>query len=200
MAYKNHDLDGEIIRAATEEFLACGFEKASMRKIAAERGITVGAIYTRYPSKDKLFSSLVQPFVNQIKDLLVQLKTEYYKDITKGSEYLVVAMEKETEAIMKLIYDNYTMAVLLMCRSKGSSMEDFFDILVEEKIKETQEFFNKGKQEKSPDERILKVLIRGQYRIYYHIVKEGYEQEEAKEIMKQLLVYSNGGWRALLSE
>ena len=34
LANKDHSLDDGIIRAAYDEFLACGFEKASLHKIA----------------------------------------------------------------------------------------------------------------------------------------------------------------------
>ena len=68
MAVKNHALDEKILTAAREEFLSCGFEKASLRKIAASAEVTVGAIYTRWPTKDQLFYALVEPLVDRIGD------------------------------------------------------------------------------------------------------------------------------------
>ena len=48
MANKDHSLDDGIIQAAYAEFLAYGFQKASLHKIAEKAGVTTGAIYTRY--------------------------------------------------------------------------------------------------------------------------------------------------------
>ena len=48
MANKDHSLDDGIIQAAYSEFLAYGFQKASLHKIAEKAGVTTGAIYTRY--------------------------------------------------------------------------------------------------------------------------------------------------------
>lgn len=50
-----------ILKNAKKEFLKKGFEKASMRTIASLSGLTVGAIYRHFTSKDALFEALVQP-------------------------------------------------------------------------------------------------------------------------------------------
>ena len=55
MALKDHSLDDKIITAAFYEFMEFGFQKASIRKIAERAGVTHGAVYTRYNSKDALF-------------------------------------------------------------------------------------------------------------------------------------------------
>lgn len=59
MANKDHSLDDGIIQAAYSEFLAYGFQKASLHKIAETASVTTGAIYTRYKNKDALFVSLL---------------------------------------------------------------------------------------------------------------------------------------------
>ena len=62
MALKDHSLDEKITKAAFDEFMEFGFQKASIRKIADRAGVTPGAVYTRYDSKDDLFCSLVSNF------------------------------------------------------------------------------------------------------------------------------------------
>ena len=59
MANRDHSLDDGIIQAAYSEFLAYGFQKASLHKIAEKAGVTTGAIYTRYKNKDALFACLL---------------------------------------------------------------------------------------------------------------------------------------------
>ena len=44
----------KIIDAAVKVFLRKGFEKATVREIAREAGITTGAIYHHYRNKDEL--------------------------------------------------------------------------------------------------------------------------------------------------
>lgn len=50
----------EILAAAKRLFLSQGFTATPMRQIAREVGITPAAIYNHYPSKDQLFTTLLQ--------------------------------------------------------------------------------------------------------------------------------------------
>ena len=61
IANRDHSLDGVITQAAYEEFLSCGYQEASLHKIAEKAGVTTGAIYTRYKNKDALFVSYDDP-------------------------------------------------------------------------------------------------------------------------------------------
>ena len=44
-----------ILEAAREEFLEKGFERASLRRIVKEAGVTTGAFYRYYPTKEALW-------------------------------------------------------------------------------------------------------------------------------------------------
>lgn len=50
-----------LMQAAKEEFLECGYEKASMRSIAARADLTGGAVYKHFASKEEMFSALLDP-------------------------------------------------------------------------------------------------------------------------------------------
>ena len=52
----------EILREiASAEFLEKGFRGASLREIVKKAGVTTGAFYGYYKSKEDLFSALVKP-------------------------------------------------------------------------------------------------------------------------------------------
>ena len=50
-----------IHQAAMEEFLEKGFADASLRQIVKNAGVTTGAFYGYYSSKEALFTALVEP-------------------------------------------------------------------------------------------------------------------------------------------
>lgn len=50
-----------ILSAAMEEFLAKGFKSASLRNIVKTAGVTTGAFYGYYDSKEALFEALAGP-------------------------------------------------------------------------------------------------------------------------------------------
>lgn len=51
-----------MLQSAQREFLDKGYEKASLRSIAQNAGVTTGALYVRFPNKSALFAALVEPY------------------------------------------------------------------------------------------------------------------------------------------
>ena len=198
MALKNHALDEKILTAARAEFLENGYKNASLRKIAAQAGVTVGAIYTRYATKDALFCALVQPLLDRVAQGFAVIREGYYSDMPTP-EHMASAMALESAAILHLLFDDYDAAVLLLCRSGGSSLEGFFDRLVEEKIRETQAFFT-AMGRPHPDEHLMALLIGGQYHMYVQIIRDGCDLAEARKLMDAAMMYHTGGWMALLGK
>ena len=113
MALRDHTLDDKIITAARQEFSAKGYSSASLRKIAEKAGVTVGAIQTRYNSKDELFGCLLfgcllEPLLREIEALFQNTKAEYYASTdTDLLTALKVSMQHESAAILHLIFDHY---------------------------------------------------------------------------------------------
>ena len=199
MAHRDHTLDGKIIAAAYSEFLEKGYQNASLRKIAEKAGVTAGAIQIRYQTKDELFFSLLRPFLARIEKTFQSTRLEYWQyPAEKRLAYMEQSMRMESAAILKLIFDSYNDAILLLCRSDGSSLAGCFDKIVARKVHESEAFFQEAG---APlfDSNLLRLLIASQFHSYYQIVKEGYEKEAAKSYMNTLMRYHLGGWTALLS-
>ena len=198
MALKNHALDDKILHAAQTEFLENGYENASMRKIAAAAGVTIGAIYTRYATKDALFCGVVQPLIDRIAQAFASIRSTYYEtqpDIQ--IRQMAHSMDTESACILHLLFDDYDRAVLLLCRSTGSSLESFFDTIIERKIQETVVFFRQSNVP-HPSEQVLRLLIGGQFHMYAQIIHDGYDLAQAKELMQAAMIYHTGGWLALI--
>lgn len=199
MALRNHSLDTKIADSAFNEFLKKGYREASLRKIAEGAKVTVGAIQIRYKSKDELFVSLLKPLLDDIKIVFENTKADYFSESdTSILEKLKVSMKKESEAIIKLIFSHYEEAILLLCKSYGSSLEHYFDIVVENKIKESIKFF-KSTNQIQLDEKLLGFLIHSQFDSYRHIVNENLNRETAMKYMGSLMKYHLGGWAAIFN-
>lgn len=196
MARRDHSLDDKIVTAAREEFSEKGYAGASLRKIAEKAGVTVGAIQTRYKSKDELFVCLLNPFLDKIEALFQTTKADYYSGA--GADFLTelkVSMQHESEAILHLIFEHYEEAFLLLCRSAGSGLEYYFDAIVQNKIKESIAFFqNSGFI--GIDKKLLGLLIATQFDNYRRIVGECRDRKTAEKYMESLMIYHFGGWTA----
>ena len=58
-----------ILQSAKEIFLECGYQEASMRKIAARAGITPGAIYKHFSGKEEMFGEIFAESGNKLMAL-----------------------------------------------------------------------------------------------------------------------------------
>lgn len=197
MALRDHSLDDKITSAAMQEFLSKGYTGASLRKIAERAGVTVGAIQIRYKSKDALFVSLLKPLLDGIEALFQSTMADYYAGADADFlQSLKVSMQRESAAILHLIFAHYERAVLLLCRSTGSSLEHYFDGIVQSKIKESVAFFHKAGFT-GIDEKLLGLLISAQFGGYRRIAADCSDRMTAEKYMDALMIYHFGGWTAL---
>ena len=124
-ARKKNDTYTEILKNAKTEFLHNGFEKASMRSIAAMTDITAGALYKHFPSKAAIFEALVQPVITQtlrigtgFSDHAVSLYEA--KDISAIKEAIRISLQN----LCTLVYNNFDEFKLLFNRSIGTQYEN----------------------------------------------------------------------------
>lgn len=145
MANRDHSLDDGIIRAAYEEFLAHGFQNASLHKIAEKAGVSTGAIYTRYKNKDALFVSLLSGFIDKLGEIFTPAAAEYEKAGQIGTtEALLNAINYEERIYFRLLSDYYDECTLFFSRSDGSSVEKMVSRLMDTKTEQTVEFFHRS--------------------------------------------------------
>lgn len=197
MPAKNTDADNRIIEAAKKEFLEKGYSNASLRRIASEAGITTGALFRRYKSKDDLFCSLTQCIVEETDQAFKELKPMYYSAVDMNG--MSKAMQAEAETTLHILFDHYTAAALLLCKSEGSSAAGFFDEITSRKIEESDRFF--GNFPKSEDlKHAFEVLLTVQFDMYRQILKNGYTKQEAENCMQILNKFINGGWISIMNE
>ena len=118
---KKSDTYTEILKNAKAEFLQNGFEKASMRSIAAMTGITAGALYKHFPSKAAIFEALVQPLIGQTLSIgsdFSEIAIHLYetKDFLSTKEAIRISLQN----LCTLVYNHFDDFRLLFNRSAGT--------------------------------------------------------------------------------
>lgn len=197
MANKDHSLDDGIIQAAYAEFLAYGFQKASLHKIAEKAGVTTGAIYTRYKNKDDLFASLLQDFFETMRALLTPIAEEYEKAKHSGqSEDILRAINAEEQVYFRLLTDHHNDCTLFFCRSDGSSIETVLHELMNQKAEQTVEFFFEV-YEKEPNADAIRLLMGSQFWHFRQLLDQHMEEGRMLTCLQAVLDFTNAGWRQL---
>lgn len=200
MAVKDHSLDDKIIKAAFDEFMEFGFRKASIRKIADRAGVTPGAIYTRYDSKDALFCSLVSNFLSAVKVQSKPLGKMYY-DIqqSRNVNALMEAIRKEENIYLDILFKYYDECILFFCRSEGSSVYDTIQNMMEHKAAVTVAFL-KGMSQSDIDLDGIGMIMGEQFNYYRQILEKGYSKEKAVSCMKTVETFLEAGWKDLFEK
>ena len=197
MANRDHSLDNGIIQAAYSEFLAYGFQKASLHKIAEKSGVTTGAIYTRYKSKDALFVSLLQDFFETMKTLFTPIAEEYEKaKHSARPEDILRAINAEERIYFQLLTEHYDDCTLFFCRSDGSSVETMLHELMDQKAEQTVEFFSQI-YGKAPNADAIRLLMGSQFWYFRQLLERPMEEDKMLACLQAVLDFTNAGWRQL---
>ena len=197
MANKDHSLDDGILQAAYSEFLAYGFQKASLHKIAEKAGVTTGAIYTRYKNKDALFVSLLQDFFEAMKVLFAPVAEEYEKaKHSAHPEDILRAINAEESIYFRLLTEHYDDCTLFFSRSDGSSVEMILKEIMNTKTKKTVEFFSEV-YGKAPNEDAIRLLMGSQFWYFRQLLNEHLDKDEMFDCLCSILDFTNAGWRQL---
>lgn len=197
MANKDHSLDSGITKAAYEEFLSCGFQKASLHKIAQKAGVTTGAIYTRYKNKDALFMSLLQGFFKTMEEIFSPAAEEYERARKSTlTEDIIRAINMEEGIYFRLLTEHYDDCTLFFSRSDGSSAETILRELMERKTKQTVDFFSEV-YGKAPNEDAIRLLMGSQFWYFRQLLDEHLEEDKMFACLQAILDFFNAGWRQL---
>lgn len=153
---KTHEL---ILKSAMKTFKEIGFRNASIRNICKDAGVTNGAFYAHFKSKDDLFAALVSEKLN-----VFQESYEDMCDININSVADVMRMfdmsYSSIETLIHYVYSEQDVFMLILKSSGGSSFENFINDLITEECKNTMLFMNSAKKFMKRPENISDRFIR----------------------------------------
>lgn len=123
----------KLILSAKSEFMEKGYNKASLRKICENAGVTTGALYFFFKDKADLFSSIVEePF-----QLLCNIIKEHFREDVEMLENPTPYEQQDGDhdelvaALIHHIYENRDTFLLLLTKSEGTVYENCTDKLVD---------------------------------------------------------------------
>lgn len=192
----HHD---KIMAAAWREFLTYGFTDASMRRIASEAGMSASGLYKHFPSKEDMFSALVEPAFHGLMALYRQEETAEREALEAG-----IVTEKwqdggEARLAMTYIYDHLDAFRLLICKSQGTRYESFLHDLAAEEEKTTMAMMDllkaNGGRINEVDRRELHLLVTANVNAVFQAVEHDFTREEAMRYADTLDRFFSKGWQ-----
>lgn len=194
-----------IHEAAKAEFLEKGFQSASLRNVVKTAGVTTGAFYGYYSSKEELFRALVGESYNYMM--------EEYRNALRSFEEL--PMEEQPErmgnvglnCMEKMLYYSYDhreeICLILQC-SEGTRYAFMKEEMIELEAAATRKYGQVleklGKQVPHIDSRLEHILVTGMMNAYFEMIVHEMPLEDAKCYLKELNDFYTAGWAKIMGQ
>ena len=130
-----------IQRAAMQEFLDKGFQGASLRQIVKNAGVTTGAFYGYFSSKEALFNALVEPHAAALMGKFMEAQITF-AELPEDEQPAHMGVESGTylDWMVDYICQHREPVKLLLTRAEGTSYEHFVHNMVEVEVEYTLQY------------------------------------------------------------
>ena len=203
MSVKADNTRENILNTAKKHFLRDGLDGASLRNIVKDAGLTTGAFYKYFPSKESMFDALIDPYVEHIYKIYDDVLAEFEElSPQEQTDHMAVSSEDGIARIIDYVYDNYdSFRLLLKCGDSGKYV-DFIHSMVEREMQSTLNYMETMRKAGFDIPLIGKSLLHmvstGFFSAVFQIIEHDMEKETAKANIAQLKEFQTGGWEKLL--
>ena len=191
-----------IEQAALAEFLDKGFQGASLRQIVKNAGVTTGAFYGYFSSKEALFASIVEPHAAALMGRFMEAQLSF-AELPETEQPAHVG--KESGAYLTWMVDYICQhrepVKLLLCGAEGTSYENVVHNMVEVEVEATLEYIEvlrRAGQEVPPlDRSLCHIIASGMFNSIFEVVVHDMPHDQALRDVQQLRAFYTGGWERL---
>ena len=198
----NEKLAADLLEAGKKEFLAHGFQGASLRDIAASLGVTTGAIYRYYTDKAELFSALVEKPARELEERYRAAQKEFADQPLQDQLTELPEVSDENSWIMEFIYDNFDAFKLIVCCSAGTGYEHYLDTLVEIEANYGRALLERmeeaGQQIHQIDDALIHIVSSALFNGIFETVRHDMPRDKAFVYLNDLKEFYSAGWFKLL--
>ena len=194
-----------IHAAAKAAFMEYGFKSASLRQIVKTAGVTLGAFYGYYDSKEELFEALVGEQYNHMMTCYRKAQIDFANLPPDEQPRRMSEISGECMHDMLLYaYDHLEEFKLLLCCSEGTRFAGMIDEMVEIEVKGThdyQDVLNKlGRPSPEIDPRVEHILITGMFNAYFELIIHEMPLREAENYLLELREFYTAGWMKIMEQ
>ncbi len=192
----------KVNKAIKEEFLAKGFEEASIRSIAARAGMTSAGLYRHYADKEAMYGAMVEPLIDSIKGWTQKHTEMKYSLIDGGLEDDELFTETFVDLIREVILPRRDEFILLMSRSGGTKYENFLHDYVAANQKEFLDAIRYLKEKGFParelDEEELHLLLSAYLTACFEPIIHDYDDEKVEKYLNTVQEFFMPGWLRIM--
>ena len=193
----------KIQRAAMEEFTEKGFQGASLRQIVKQAGVTTGALYGYFSSKEALFASIVEPHAAALRGRFMEAQTSFSElPEQEQPEHMGLESSQCVNWMVDYICDHREPVKLLLCKAEGTSYEHFVHNMVEVEVEYTLRYMDVlrrlGREVPELSQSLCHIIASGMFNGLFEIVVHDMPKEQALRDVEQFRTFYTGGWLKLI--
>lgn len=195
----------KIQQAAIDEFLEKGFRGASLRQIVKHAGVTTGAFYGYFSSKEALFASIVEPHAQAIMANFMEAQLRF-ADLPKNEQPSHMRIESSSciDWMVDYICEHRDPIKLLLSKAEGTSYENFVHNIVEVEVEYTLKYMDVlrelGYTVPRLDKTLCHIIASGMFGGIFEVVIHDIPKKQAMRDVGQLRAFYTAGWLALIEE
>ena len=195
----------KIQQAAIDEFLEKGFRGASLRQIVKHAGVTTGAFYGYFSSKEALFASIVEPHAQAIMANFMEAQLRF-ADLPKNEQPSHMGIESSSciDWMVDYICEHRDPIKLLLSKAEGTSYENFVHNIVEVEVEYTLKYMDVlrelGYTVPRLDKTLCHIIASGMFGGIFEVVIHDIPKKQAMRDAGQLRAFYTAGWLALIEE
>lgn len=192
-----------ILSAGKAEFLEKDFNSASLRNIVKTAGVTTGAFYGYFSGKEALFAALVEEHAKAIMNIFMSAQ-ESFGELSDEEKINHIGVESRTSLneIVDYIYEHFDEFKLIICKSEGTSYENFIHNMVEIEVEETYQFIDalrsQGKHVPNIEKAVCHMIVSGMFSGIFELIEHDIKKENAKKYVSEFQDFYIAGWSKIL--
>lgn len=195
-----------IHQTAKSEFLEKGFQSASLRRIVKSVGMTTGAFYGYYKSKEELFEALVGEHYNfliqRFKDAQWEFSELPYEK--KQPDVMGEISELCMLDMLRYVYNHLEECKLLLCCAEGTRFSSFIDEMVAIEVASTHAYQKVLEELGRPSPKIdlilEHILITGMFHTFFDLVIHEIPLKDAENYVKKMQEFYIAGWMKIMGQ
>lgn len=205
MEEKSPDTLERIQQAALEEFSEKGYLGASLRQIVKNAGVTTGAFYGYFSSKEALFAAIVEPHAAALMGRFMEAQTSFAElPEEEQPDHMGEASGNYVDWMVDYICQHREPVKLLLCRAEGTSYEHFIHNMVEVEVDSTLRYMEVlcrlGKDIPPLNRSLCHIIASGMFNGLFEIVIHDMPREQALRDVAQFRSFYTAGWLNLMGQ
>ena len=194
-----------IHQAAKAEFLEKGYKDASLRNIVKSVGMTTGAFYGYYKSKEELFEALVCEHYTYLLDCFQKAQKDFAN--LPHAQQPEVMGDISGACMFEMLhyaYEHLEECKLILCCSEGTKYAGLIDEMVKIEVEGTHAYLKVleelGRPSLRIDPALEHILITGMFHTFFELVIHEMPLKDAENYVREMRAFYTAGWMKIMGQ